>query len=167
MKMFKFACLLAIAVFVSCNNAPERPETVLPEAQKTEAQKSDAQRNEAQRTETKRTPPPSTSANPIASAPSQFGTPGVTTVNHPVAKDGKSAALVRVPDLKCQIVTDIRKVIIDNDLIIGTIQMIGNVDDVESGYVVSQFPTFESKAMMASGSSVNLVVQQNKPAGCN
>jgi len=79
----------------------------------------------------------------------------------------KSGAILTVPDLQCLTVGMARFNAEARQLKIGNIQTIGSVDNPETAYIVGQYPKADSGESIESGSSIDLIVQQEKPEDCN
>ena len=78
----------------------------------------------------------------------------------------KQGAIVKTPDLKCLTLGAARFNIETRKLKVGNIQTIGEITNEESAYVVGQYPDGRSGESLESGSTIDLIVQQEKPADC-
>ena len=69
-------------------------------------------------------------------------------------------------DFRCQILSQIRTIIEMRRLKIGNIEVRGVVTDQSNAYVIAQDPAYEEGKKLPMGSTINLVVQQEKPSDC-
>ncbi len=80
---------------------------------------------------------------------------------------GTGGGEIEVMDFTCQILSQIRTIIEMRRLRIGNIEMRGVVTDQSNAYVIAQDPPYEEGKKLPMGSTINLVVQQDKPGSCN
>ena len=78
----------------------------------------------------------------------------------------KQGAIIQTPNLKCMNLGAARFNIEARKLQVGNIQVIGEVTNQEAAYVVGQYPNAKSGESMESGSTIDLIIQQEKPADC-
>lgn len=79
---------------------------------------------------------------------------------------GIDGGQVDLPDYTCQILSQIRTKLEMSRLRLGEVEKRGVVTDLNDAYVVAQDPPFEEGKKLTMGATVNLVVQQDKPANC-
>jgi len=74
---------------------------------------------------------------------------------------------VKMRDFTCQLLSQIRTTIEMSRLKIGEIERKGIITDIDNAYVTSQIPPYVEGETLVMGSTINLVVQQEKPANCD
>jgi D-alanine-D-alanine ligase len=78
----------------------------------------------------------------------------------------KQGAIVKTPDLKCMNLGAARFNIEARKLQVGNIQAVGEITNQDAAYIVGQSPNAKYGESIESGSTIDLVIQQEKPADC-
>lgn len=75
-------------------------------------------------------------------------------------------AAISIPELRCKTLARVQTILRFNKLKLGTIEPQGLVTNRDSAYVVQQFPAPDPLSNIETGQSIDIVIQQEKPADC-
>jgi len=73
---------------------------------------------------------------------------------------------IEIPDWKCKRLSMVLTLARFNKLKVGEIETIGLVTNRDEAFVVRQFPAPDPMSTIATGQSIDLIIQQEKPADC-
>ncbi len=78
----------------------------------------------------------------------------------------KSGGSVNIPDLYCKSVEEALFILESANLKIGTVQKDGEISAEMEGYVIGQHPPYHPDSTIVFDTPVDLIISENRPAGC-
>jgi len=79
----------------------------------------------------------------------------------------KSGGSMQLPDLRCMTLEQAIFMIESTNLKLGAVRENGVLTDKSYGYVIDQIPAFSSEASITIGSTIEVIISQEKPIDCD
>lgn len=74
---------------------------------------------------------------------------------------------VPVPDWTCKRMGVVKTLARFKKIKLGQIEKIGAITNIDSAFIVQQFPPFDPLSTMKTGQSIDIIIQSEKPENCN